>query len=193
MDPKHMERLLSPERRQWQDPEAVLDVLGLRAGMEVADIGSGPGFFTLPMARRVAPGGKVCAVDVAPEMLERLRKRAAEERIDNVETLLSQEGLLPLSDNSMDAALMVNVLHESDDPAILLREVFRVLRPGGAFAVVEWKKDRTGTGPAGPSANIRVAPDELTDLLRQAGFVVASPFHVGDHHYGQSALKAGED
>ena len=189
IDPKHIERLLSPERRRWQDPEAVLDTLGLHDGMEVADIGSGPGFFTLPLARRVAPGGRVYAVDVEPRMLEHLEKRAEEEGVQNVETLLTEDGSIPLADHQIDAALMVNVLHESDAPATLLGEVLRALRLGGTFAVVEWKKEQSEFGP--PQED-RISSAELTSLLHESGFVSVTPFHVGDHHYGLQAQKGTE-
>lgn len=186
IDPKHMERLLSPDRRQWHDPEVVLDTLGLSAGMEVADIGSGPGFFTLPLAVRVAPGGKVYAVDVEPLMLQHLGKRAGEEGVDNIELLVAEDGSLPLSDDQVDAALMVNVLHESDEPAALLREVLRSLRPGGAFTIVEWKKDQTQFGPP---LEHRISEADLSSLLQQSGFISITPFHVGDNHYGLRAQK----
>ena len=185
-DPEHMERLLGPERGRWQDPEAVLDALGLSEGMVAADIGCGPGFFTLPMARRVGPKGRVIAVDAEPRMLERLRERAADEGAGNIEYLLSEGGSL-LADNSLDAALMVNVLHESEEPEALLGEVLRALRPGGAFAVVEWKREYSGSGPP---AEIRIAPDRLTSLMQGAGFVLITAFKVGEHHYGMRGLKA---
>ncbi len=189
IDPRHMERLLSPERRRWHDPEAVLDTLGLHDGMDVADIGSGPGFFTLPLARRVAPGGKVYAVDVEPQMLEHLQKRAEEEGIQNVEALLTEDGSIPLADDQIDAALMVNVLHESDAPSTLLSEVHRALRMGGTFAIVEWKKEQSEFGP--PQSD-RISSTELESLLQRSGFVSVTPFHVGDHHYGLRALKSGQ-
>ena len=186
INPRHMERLLSPERRQWHEPEMILDALGAQAGMVVADIGSGPGFFTLPMATRVGPAGKVFAIDVEPQMLERLRERAAEAGVQNVEVLQSQEDSLPLPDGSIDAALMVNVLHESGKQATLLREVLRILRLGGSLVVVEWKKE---SSELGPPVEIRMGSSEVALLLQQAGYESIAPFPVGAHHHGSRARK----
>lgn len=187
-DPDQLERLLNPERRQGQDPEAILDALGLQPGMVAADIGSGPGFFTLPMANRVGPSGKVFAIDVEPRMIERLLERSAEGGVGNIEALLSLGGSLPLPDGGIDAALMVNVLHELEDRGSILRQVANALRPGGVLAVVEWKKERTESGP--PS-QIRLGPTELEVLLGEAGYKAVTPFDVGPHHYGLRAGKPG--
>jgi len=146
-DPQHMERLLSPERYQWHDPDMILDALALAAGMIFADVGAGPGFFTLPAAKRVGPAGKVYALDVEPRMLERLRERASAEGIVNIEGLLSEEERLPLPDVTVDAVLVANVLHEVSEQVSFLRETARVMRPGSMLAVVEWRKRKMEKGP----------------------------------------------
>lgn len=186
-DPKQMDRLLSPERKQWHDPEVILDGAGVRPGMVVADIGSGPGFLTIPLALRVGTDGKVLAVDVAPEMLERLRERAAEAEAGNVETLLSPDGgPLPIPAGSLDAAVMVNVLHEVDARDALLRDLLGALKAGGALGLVEWKKERSDFGPP---EDHRLAERDVQSLLREAGFGEVEPFSVGAHHYGLRARK----
>ena len=185
-DPGQLERLLNPERRQGQDPEAILDALGLQPGMVAADIGSGPGFFTLPMADRVGPSGKVYAVDVEPRMIERLLERSAESGVSNIEALLFQGDSLPLPDEGIDAALMANVLHELEDQGSILRQVANSLRPGGVLAVVEWKKEGTESGPP---AHIRLGPGEVEVLLNEAGYQAVTPFDVGPNHYGLRARK----
>ena len=181
IDPKHMDRLLSPERRRWQDPDLVLQTLGVTEGMTVADIGSGPGFFTLPAARRVGPSGKVYALDVEPAMLERVKERAAEEGVTNVEALLSQEDELPLPSRSIDRVMIVNVLHEVEDPTKMIGEILRVLKKLGVVGVVEWKKE---AGEWGPPLEERLAPEQVETLLREAGFANTELFEVGPRHYG---------
>lgn len=181
-----MERLLGSERRQLQDPDVVLDGLGATPGMTVADIGSGPGFFTLPLAGRVSPGGKVLAVDVEPMMLDKVRERAAEAGIGNIETLLAADDALPLSSESVDAALMVNVLHETDSREALLHGIFTALRPGGALAVVEWTKERTEFGPP---PEVRLGATEVEQLLRQAGYEQVRRFDVSAQNYGVRAIR----
>jgi len=180
-DSRHLDRLLSPERRQWQNPDGVFEALGLDQGMTVADIGAGPGFFTLPAAAKVGPTGKVYALDVAPEMLDRLRERAMAEAITNVETLVSRENEFPLPDASVDVALVANVLHETVEPVSFLREIARVLRPGAVLGVVEW---RTDSLEKGPPVTERLAPETVEELMRAADYRAIERFEVGPFHYG---------
>ncbi len=185
-DPNHAEMLLDPERHRWQDPDAILDALGVGIGMVVADIGAGPGFIALPAARKVGPSGKVYALDVEPRMVEKVRARADEEGIGNLETAVSQEAQLPLVDGVVDAALLVNVLHEAQDRRQLLRETARILKQGGALAVVEWKKERQEWGPPFES---RLAPWQVREELHRAGFRKVEPIYAGVNHYGLLATK----
>jgi len=185
-DPKRMDRLLSPERYQSQNPEKVLEALGVQAGMTVADIGAGPGFYTLPAAKLVGPQGKLIALDIEPRMLERLHQRADEAGLCNVETLVAQEQRLPLADAVVDVVLVANVLHEVRDKAVLLREVERVLRPGGTLGVVEWRKVEMEQGP---SFAIRISREQLVEALQATGFTEIEPFPVGPYHYGLKASK----
>jgi ubiquinone/menaquinone biosynthesis C-methylase UbiE len=185
-DPKHIERLLSPERYQWHDPDMILDALALVSGMTFADVGAGPGFFTLPAAKRVGPAGKVYALDVEPKMLERLLERASTEGITNIEGLLSEEERLPLPDSRVDAVLLANVLHEVSEQVSLLCETARVMRPGGMLAVVEWRKRKMDKGP---SIAERLSYQEVARALREAGFKEVKPFGAGPYHYGVRARK----
>lgn len=183
-NPAHLDRLLRPERRQWQDPDAIFATLGLRSGMVVADVGSGPGFFTLPAATLVGSAGRVYAVDVEPQMLERVRERANEAKLGNVETLVSTDETVPVPGSSADLALLSNVLHECTQPVALLRDIARALRPEGSLALIEWRKKTTEVGPP---VEERLAEEDARELLRQAGFGEIEPFPVGPHHYGLRA------
>ncbi len=186
-DPKHrMDMMLSPERRRWQDPDRILEAIGVAEGMILVDIGTGPGFFALPAARKVGAAGKVYAIDVEPAMLERVRERAEAEGITNVETMLSQEDRLPLPSGAADTALMANVLHEVEDPVKLLKEVARVLKAAGTLAVVEWNRE---PGEWGPPMEDRLAPEQLEALLRESGYTRVESFDVGPRHYGMLGRK----
>ncbi|HEY0996215.1 MAG TPA: methyltransferase domain-containing protein [Gemmatimonadaceae bacterium] len=164
--PEKWDRLLSPERHAFLDPEWVLDRLGVRAGMRVADLGAGPGFFTLPLAARVGAGGTVYATDVAPAMLEALRSRGIPPQ---VRPLLADEARIPIPDAAVDLALVAFVLHEVVHPAEFLAEVRRILAAGGRLAVLEWIPQDDGMGP--PEAE-RLAEAHARALLADAGFQV---------------------
>lgn len=181
------ERFLRPERYRWQDPNVVLKALGLAPGMTLVDFGSGPGFFSLPAARSVGPSGQVYAVDLDPAMLERLRERAADEGVANLEYVVSPGRDLPLADAMADVVLIANVLHEVPERIGVLGEVARVLKPSGVLGIVEWRKEQTDMGP--PVAE-RLDYEETVSSLRAAGYGNVEPFEVGPYHYGARATKS---
>lgn len=186
-DPADAERLLRPERLETQNPSHIFNAIGLSQDMVFADIGAGPGYFTLPAAAWVGPGGLVYALDIEPEMLQRLEQRLETNEVDNVRCLNSQESALPLPDDSVDRALLANVLHEAIEPVKLLQEVRRILRPGGKVAIVEW---HPGSLQSGPPAEDRLAVKQVKALLKQAGFAGVTEFEVGPTHYGVLADEA---
>ena len=185
-DPAHekMEMLLRPERQRLQDPEVILGAINVKPGMVIADVGAGPGFLTIPAAQKLGPNGKVYAIDVEPSMLKEVARRAHELGLANIETVLSAGEKLPLPDGIADAALLANVLHEAKNPAQMLQEVARVLKPGGSLVVIEWKKERQQMGP--PVAE-RIAPEELERALLASRYAGIEQFAVGPAHYGMRA------
>jgi ubiquinone/menaquinone biosynthesis C-methylase UbiE len=138
--------LLRPDREETERPEAVLDDLRIRPGAAVVDFGAGVGYFTLRLARRVGPEGRVLAVEVQEEMLAGLRRRAAAEGAANIECILATEDDPRLSPASADLVLMVDVYHELARPQPVMEAVRRSLRPGGRLALVEYR----GEDPAVP-------------------------------------------
>jgi ubiquinone/menaquinone biosynthesis C-methylase UbiE len=113
-------------------PTAVAD---LHPGETVLDLGSGAGGDVLISARRVAPGGKAIGLDMTPEMLELARRNAAEAGVDNVEFLEGYLEQIPLPAASVDVIISNCVINLAADKDVVLAEAFRVLRPGGRFAV----------------------------------------------------------
>ena len=78
------------ERRKWQDPEAILEEIGLHAGMTFIDVGCGSGFFALPAARMVGKTGKVYGIDISSSAIDTLRERAAQEGLTNVNLIVGK-------------------------------------------------------------------------------------------------------
>ncbi len=176
----------SEERRAYLDPDAILDAFRVRAGMRVADVGAGIGFFARPAARRVGPRGRVHAIDLSPEMLEDLQARLEGEGLVSVETHLSTEDRIPLPDGSVDFAFLACVLHELAGPGTL-RECRRILAPRGRLGVVDWKKIDQ---PEGPPKDHRIDEDEASAFLREAGFSPSRVFEAGPYHYGIEARRS---
>ncbi len=178
-DPENLGRLTDPERVEWQDPLAILRAFGLRSGMSMADVGCGPGFFSLPAAELVGDRGRVYAIDVQEAMLWALQDRLLENRVARVLPVLSREDLIPLASDSVDFALLVNALHELDGNATI-QEVRRLLREDGRFGVVDWKKEPMERGPP---VEHRIAVDDARAWMMENGYE-GEDVEVGPYHYG---------
>ena len=126
-----------PEREREEKPGEVIRHMGLEPHHVVADLGAGSGYFSLRLARAV-PQGKVLAVDIQPEMLERLEARQREAGIENVEGILGtlEDPRLP---QGVDAVLMVDAYHELSHPREILEAVARSLSPDGRVFLVEYR------------------------------------------------------
>lgn len=182
-NPEHVARLLSEERKKAIDPEKVLRDAGLKEGDFFADIGSGPGFFSIPASKIVGVRGVVFAIDTQKEMLLDLRDRNPP---DNIVLLVSEEDNIPLGDSETDFALMAYMLHETVSMDAFLKEVRRVLRPGGTILVIDWKKQKEEHGP--PEEE-RLTEDQAAANLKSAGFKVASVTSLNPSHYRILARK----
>jgi ubiquinone/menaquinone biosynthesis C-methylase UbiE len=130
-----------PEREEEERLTVLVESLGLKPGLVVADIGAGSGVISLQMAAKVAPKGKVLAVDIQQEMLDRLRKRIEDDGVKNVELVLSTARSPRLEPESVDLAVMVDVYHEFSYPYEMMRELSRALKPGGRVAFVEYRRE----------------------------------------------------
>jgi ubiquinone/menaquinone biosynthesis C-methylase UbiE len=117
--------------------ELVLDRAGVRPGMQVLDVGCGPGRVTLPAARRVGPSGRVVALDLQAGMIRKLQSRLRAEDIGNVELIHAGIGEGRLPPKQCDVALMVTMLGEVRDKSAALGELYGALRPGGVASVTE--------------------------------------------------------
>jgi SAM-dependent methyltransferase len=125
----------NPVRRWYTSP--VLDRVAIQPGETLLEVGPGPGAFTVAAAQRVGPGGKVLAVDIQPKMIAKLERRLQEAGVTNVETRVASAYDLPIEDGTADRAFLITVLAEIPDPVRALREIHRVLRPGGRLSVTE--------------------------------------------------------
>jgi precorrin-6B methylase 2/uncharacterized protein YbaR (Trm112 family) len=130
-----------PEREAEESLSKLIPALGLKPGMIVADIGAGSGVITLMMADKVGDDGKILAVDIQQEMLDRLAKRLKLKEIDNVELVKGTEKSPRLPAASVDLALMVDVYHEFEFPYEMMIEISKAMKPGGRVVFVEYRKE----------------------------------------------------
>ena len=169
--PKDLGLLESPDREEWQQPDEIMDALGIADGSAVADIGAGAGWFTIHLARRVGPNGIVYAQDVQRQMLEAIRRRVSREGLRNVETRLGVGSSPNLPPGALDAVLVVDVYPEVEDRVLFLRNLAAALTPGGRIGIVNYRPGDGGPGPS-PEEGVRVASGSVEDDARAAGLRV---------------------
>ncbi len=172
--------LLSEERVAALQPEKLLRELGLAEGMTVADIGCGPGFFTVPAAQIVGPTGLALAADIQGEMLSTVRSRALEHGLTNVRIVKTNDREIPIPPGSCDFALLAFTLHEIEHRASFLHRAARTLKPGGRLWVLEWDKVE---GPIGPPMEDRITPEELLADAQAAGLKVVEERELTPDQY----------
>ena len=115
--------------------------LQLKPGQVVADIGAGSGVISMRMAELLLPDGKVMAVDVQDEMLERLKENCEKAGVTNVEPVKGTQNTTGLPDGSIDLAIMVDVYHEFEYPYEMLSAISKAMKPGGRVVFVEYRKE----------------------------------------------------
>ena len=171
--PENLGLLEGPDREVWQRPDQVMDALRIADGSVVADLGAGSGWFTIRLARRVGPNGKVYAEDIQREMIDAIDRRRKREGLRWVEPLLGTALDPQLPTGKVDAVLIVDSYYEMEEPVVLLRNVAKSLKPRGRIGIVNYTK--AGFGP-GPPMEERVDPSVVIRDAESAGLrVVARP------------------
>lgn len=165
----YIAKMEDPSRDEWQKPDEVLRVLALRDGATACDIGAGPGYFALRMARSVGAKGHVFAVDVEPRILDMLRERIAKAGVRNVTPVLALDGDPLLPPASCDLILVVDTFHHFPDGVAYLKRLVEALRPGGKIVNIDFHKRET---PVGPPVEHRVAREEFLAQAKRAGLEV---------------------
>jgi ubiquinone/menaquinone biosynthesis C-methylase UbiE len=165
----YLAKLEGPDRSEWQKPDEVVAALGLGPGGVAADVGAGPGYFALRMARAVGPAGRVHAIDAEPRMLELIRDRAAAAGVANVHPHLAAGGV-PVIPEPVDVILVVNAFHHFPDGPATLRALAARLRPGGRLVNVDF---HAGELPVGPPAEMRVSREAFLAVADEAGLWLA--------------------
>ena len=130
-----IQRLLSPQRDARLDTLAILSFSGISYRDRVADIGCGPGYFTIPLAKALVEG-KLYALDIDNEMLDACRERVAQARMGNVEILKCEEFDSSLEAGSLDGIFLAFVIQQSPDKPRFLKAVRKLLQPRGWGAIL---------------------------------------------------------
>ena len=161
------------EREKIERVPDVLAAMGVKDGAHIADVGSGDGFYTLRIAKAVAPSGKAYAIDIEQKSLDKLRERAQKEAITNVEIILSEPADPKLPPGVLDAVLIRNAYHEMVAYREILKGVMSGLKPGGLLVVSEGISDSLLDKPREQQVKEHyIAPGIVEAELREAGFEI---------------------
>ena len=133
--------LIRDTREAEENPTKLLAALEIEAGQTICDFGCGNGFYTIELAKRVGPKGRVFAVDIQPEMLELLSERAKPRGLENITPVLATPADPGLPAETFDLVLLVDVYHELADPVAVLAALRASLKPTGRIAVVEFREE----------------------------------------------------
>ncbi|MCW4041067.1 MAG: class I SAM-dependent methyltransferase [Candidatus Bathyarchaeota archaeon] len=168
------------EREQWQPPEDILDIIEIQPNSTFIDVGCGDGYFTIPAAKRVAPHGRVLAIDVNTAALTRLQEKANREHLTNLEVTTGMAEDHVLCKGCGDIVFFGINLHDFTSAAKVLQNARRMLKPSGKLVNLDWKKKPMRIGPP---LHIRFSQQEAIDLIKGAEFYIVRVQDIGPYHY----------
>jgi ubiquinone/menaquinone biosynthesis C-methylase UbiE len=157
----------TPGREHRLQIDRVMNILGIRSGTAVADIGAGSGWFTVLAAKRVGDSGLVYAVDINPEAMHYIDERAHKEGLHNVRTILNKADDPMLPPTSVEAVLLLKTYHEIAQPVALLEKLKGSLRPGAKVGIIE----RNGNGE-----DHGIDSDVVVREAKEAGYRLAEKY-----------------
>ncbi|MGB8615851.1 MAG: class I SAM-dependent methyltransferase [Pseudolabrys sp.] len=170
----------------WPDPAGVLAAVGLRSGMNVIDLCSGDGWFTLQIAK---VAGHASAIDIDPNLLEVARHRLVESGITNCDFIAGDACDIAKLAGPADFVFMANAFHGVPHHSRLAQAVASALKTDGYFVVGNWhKRPREETPilgePLGPKTELRMSPEGAIKLVERAGLTFTKIVEVPPYHYG---------
>jgi len=176
--------------RQILDSSKVLSAIGLKEGETFLDAGSGDGYMSIAASSIVGEKGKVYAVDIYEESMNILKNEIKDKKIKNITPIIADiSEKIPIEDEIIDICYMANVLHgfvQNEDTDGVMKEITRIIKPQGVFAVIEFKKEDSTHGPP---MHVRITPDEVKNIVENYDLTVKSIKDVGTYHYAVIAAK----
>jgi predicted methyltransferase len=158
------------DRDARQRPRELVVAIGVKPGMSVADVGTGPGYMLPFLSQAVGPQGTVYAEDVFPDFLAKARANAARYNLTNIEFVQGDAFDPKLPARSLDVILLLDVYHHLDNAPRLLAALRQALKPDGHLAIVEYHRNDKSMGAGRAQSHIRLSADDAIKEIEQNGF-----------------------
>lgn len=165
---------------EFLNPQQLVNQLGLKPGMKIADFGCGSGNITIVLARGVGPDGEIIALDVQKSALSSVKSRSVLENLNNIKLVranLEIAGSSGLENESVDLALLANILFQSANQKAIIQEAERVIKNNGRLVIVDWRP-AAKFGPKTPYRTSKQAVKKMVSLNFE------KEISVGDYHFG---------
>lgn len=168
----------------FSDPAKNVEQFGLSKGMFIADFGAGSGFYTMLLAKAVGENGRVYAIDIQKELIQKIKNQAKIEHLSNIEIIwgdVEKIGGSKMKDGSVDAVIIANILFQIPDKNNICLEAKRILKKEGKVFVIDWIDS---FGNLGPRQEDVFSPSKAKEIFQKNGFAVEKEFSAGEYHYG---------
>ncbi len=156
-------------REVYAARERVLELVAIKRGMAVADIGAGTGFYSRLFADATGPTGRVFAVDIAPKFIEHIERQARTDKVVNITTVLGTDRSVRLAPNSVDRAFICDTYHHFEYPSATLQSLLRALKPGAELVVIDFERI-PGKSSEWTMGHVRAGKDVFRQEIEDAGF-----------------------
>ena len=177
-DPKKLEKLNNPNRLKDIPPDYVLDKLSMEKANILVEIGAGTAFFSIAFLQYANPS-KIYACDVSEVMINWIKENVVQ-NFPNITPVKTEEHSIPLDDGIADLVFMINLYHELDNPTLIVKEAYRILKPSGNIFIVDWEKKNMAEGPP---TQIRCLPEQVKKQLVNSGFINVNIFNGLPKHF----------
>ena len=155
----------------------LVDAIGLQQEQDVADVGAGTGLFEPLLSHKVGANGVVYAVDIAPEFIDYIKKKAAEAGLTNIRAVLGDERSIRLPENSVDVVYICDAYHHFTYYKEMLQSIHKALRPGGQLFLVEYDR-RPGISQDWILRHIRGSKQQFSAEIEAGGFQMTQDIHI---------------
>lgn len=177
---KYISFLDEPGRGEWQKPDKVIEVLRIKSGDSVADIGAGSGYFTIPFAKTVGAEGTVLAIDIEQGMLDHIKKTADSEKLSNINLVKVNADSSGLKEKSVNIVFICDTYHHIENRKIYFQKLKSAIKDNGRLVIVEFQKKEI---PFGPPLWMKIKKEDVINEIEDAGFKLEEEYYFLPYQY----------